>query len=328
MKRIIGISALCALLGFCFGCSNEINLHGKGEAIPIVYCLLNPLEDAQYVRVGKTFLQTQESLESNTPIDSLVWPIDAEIYVEKWENNQPVETIVFELDPLAEKDSGLFPTKGLRLYQAGFKPIPGDEYHIYVYFAEIDKIASGETIILDVPKVIDPENVPGRTVSFDTISPYHIRWRGSDQAGLYQGVFKMNYSESFNGDFRLHNCFFRTPLYYKLSPDDIYEEKINGWNFLQSVAEQIVPLSGVQRELINFEFFFYSSGPELAIMIASETGITNPFTAIRNTSNIAGGMGVFSSLTFQRFPNLEPSVITKFFLSTSSYTNHLGFLEE
>jgi hypothetical protein len=138
----------------------------------------------------------------------------------------------------------------------------------------------------------------------------------------------MNYSESLDGNFILQNCFFRTPLYYKLSPEDFYEEKINGWNFLQSVAEQVSPLPGVQRELINFEFLFYSSGPELAIMVGSEQGITNPFAVIRNTSNIAGGMGVFSSLAFQRFPNLEPSVITKYFLATSSYTNHLGFKEE
>ena len=325
MKQLINIAVLLFALSLNFSCSNNLNLHGAGEALPIVYCLLNPLEESQYVRVGKTFLQSEESLEFGISIDSLIWPIDAEIYLERWENNSPEETIIFERDYSVEKDTGLFPTKGLRLYQTNFKPDPGEEYHIYVYFEEIDKIVSGETIVMDIPQVIDPENVPGRTVSFDTISPYNIRWTAGSQAGLYQGIFKMNYSETLLADFSLQNCSFKTPLYYKLSPKDIYEEKVNGLKFLQSVAEQVSPVQGASRELINFEFYFYASGPELAILVGSETGISNPFALVRNSSNIAGGVGVFSSSCVQRFPNLKPSLTTKYFLATSVYTKDLGF---
>ncbi len=325
LQSILKTFNLLVLIGLSLGCNNEINLHGDGEAIPIVYCLLNPLEETQYVRVGKTFLQSEESLESGISLDSLIWPIDAEIYLERWENNSPEETIIFERDYSVVKDTGLFPTKGLRLYQANFKPDPGEEYHIYVYFEEIDKIVSGETLVMDVPRVIDPEYVPGRTVSFDTISSYNIRWTAGSQAGLYQGIFKMNYSETLLADFSLQNCFFKTPLYYKLNPEDIYEEKVNGFKFLQSVAEQVSPVQGASRELINFEFLFYASGPELAILVGSEMGLSNPFALVRNSSNIAGGAGVFSSVCLQRFPNLKPSLTTKYFLATSVYTKDLGF---
>lgn len=328
LPSILKAFFILVLMGLSFGCSNDINLHGDGEAVPIVYCLLNPLEETQYVRVGKTFLQSEESLESGLSLDSLIWPINAEIYLERWENNSPVETIIFERDYSAEKDTGLFPIEGLRLYQANFKPNSGEEYHIYVYFEEIDKIVSGETIIMDIPKVIDPENVPGRTVSFDTISSYNIRWKAGGQPGLYQGIFKMNYSESLSADYSLQNCLFKTPLYNKLNPEDIYEEKVNGFKFLQSVAEQISPVPGASRELMNFEFLFYASGPELAILVSSEMGLSNPFVLVRNSSNIAGGIGVFSSVCLQRFPNLKPSLTTKFFLATSVYTKHLGFKEE
>ncbi len=328
MKKLSGLSAIIIiliLLILSLGCSNDVDLYVDGEAIPIVYCLLNPLEQTQYIRVGKSFIRFEDQLDSGVPADSLIWPVDAEVYIERWENDSPIESIVFDHITEVEKDSGLFPVEGLMIYQADFEPNPEEEYHLYVYFPELDKIVSGKTVVMKVPDVLDPENVPGRTVSFDTISPYNIRWKGGDHAGLYQGIFRMNYSESLDEDFNLKSCFFRTPLYYKQVAEDIYEEKINGLNFLQSVAKQISPLPGASRDLINFEFFFYATGPELAILVGSEIGISNPFTLIRNTSNIAGGMGVFSSLTYQRFPNLEPSVITKYFLATSEYTKHLGF---
>ena len=214
------------------------------------------------------------------------------------------------------------------LYKAEFQPEPGEEYHLFVYFPELDKIVSGICQVMSIPEVIDPEIVPGRTVSFDTISTYNIRWRGGTYAGIYQGVFKMNYSESFNGNFEPQFCYFATPVYQKQFAGDLYEEEINGLNFLQAVAQQIEPVPGIKRELINFEFLFYAGGSDLALLVDSELGGANPFTLIRNTSNISGGAGVFSSLTSQRFPNLEPSAITKYFLATSIYTKDLGFKSE
>ncbi len=331
MKHSSGLSGIfltLILISFSFGCGNEVDLHGTGEPIPIVYCLLNPLNQVQYIRVGKSFLLSHDQLETDIPADSLVWPNEAQVYLKRWEDNDPAETIIFEHSTAFGKDSGYFPVEGLMVYQAEFQPNPGEEYHLFVYFPELDKIVSGITLVMSIPEVLDPENVPGRTVSFDTISPYNVRWRGGTYAGLYQGIFKMNYTESLNGDFEHHSCFFTTPVYQKQWANDLYEEKINGLNFLQSVAKQLTPVPGIQRKLINFEFLFYAGGSDLAVMVGSELSGSNPFTIIRNTSNISGGNGVFSSLTCQRFPNLEPSVITKHFLATSIYTKDLGFKPE
>ncbi|MBN1339130.1 MAG: DUF4249 family protein [Bacteroidales bacterium] len=308
-------------------CSNDLDIQGEGNAIPVVYCLLNPLEEEQFVRVGKTFLLSEERIETTIPADSTLWVEDASVYIEKWKDRNLVETIVFEVSEFSERDSGLFPSEGLKIYNAYFKPISGEEYHLFVYFDELDKIVSAETIVLDIPEIIDPVNVPGRKVSFDTISPLNIRWKAGDQEGLYQGFFKMNYTESLSDDHSFQNCMFGTRLYIINEPAEIYEEKISGLNFLKSVANQVKPIDGISREVVSFEFLFYASGPELAIIVNSETGISNPFVIIRNSSNIAGGIGVFSSLCYQRVPNLEPSETTKYFLATSTYTKNLGFSE-
>jgi len=328
MKQSLGVSQILTLLILfilTFGCNNDLDLHSTGEPIPIVYCLLNPLEQNQFVRIGKSFTMSKDQLASGTSPDSLVWPVEAEVYLERWENNNSLETIVFEHSMQIEKDSGYFPAEGLMVYHAEFQPNPGEECHLFVYFPELDKIVSGVTQVMSVPEVLDPENVPGRTVSFDTISPYIVRWRGGAYAGLYQGIFKMNYTESINENLEHHSCYFTTPIYQEQGVGEIYEEKLNGLNFLQSVAQQLEPFPGIQREIINFEFLFYAAGSDLALIVSSELGDANLFTLIQNKSNISGGVGVFSSLTCQRFPNLVPSVITKHFLATSSYTRNLGF---
>jgi hypothetical protein len=316
------------LLCLLYGCSNEVDLYGEGESIPVVYCLLNPLEGIQFVRVAKTFLSSGERLETGIPADSILWPVEASVYIEKWENNNLVETIVFEVSDILEKDTGLFPIDGLRVYSARFKPVPGEEYHLYVYFDEYDKIVSAETAVMDIPELVDPVNVPGRKISFDTIAPLNIRWKTSADEGLYQGFFKMHYSELVSYNLSFHNCIFATPVFFKTEAAEIYEEKLRGLNFLQSVSQQVKPVKGAVREAINFEFIFYATGPELAILVSSETGISNPFVIVRNSSNIAGGVGVFSSICYHRIPNLEPSKTTRYFLATSRYTNQLGFQSE
>ena len=65
MKNSSGLSGIALVLMslcICLGCSNEVDLHGDGEAIPIVYCLLNPLEQYQYVRVGKSFTRSLDQI--------------------------------------------------------------------------------------------------------------------------------------------------------------------------------------------------------------------------------------------------------------------------
>lgn len=331
MKQLLwisGISTFLILIIFSSGCSNEVDLHGTGEPVPVVYCLLNPLDQNQYIRIGKSFILSKDHLSSGPSADSIIWPDEALVYLERWEDNDPVETIMFEHSEIVEKDTGYFSNEALMIYQAQFQPNPGEEYHLYVYFPELDKIVSGQTMVMSVPKVLDPEVIPGRTVSFDTISPYTVRWRGGSFTGLYQGVFRMHYTESLQGDFEHRSCNFVTPIYQKQGVGDLYEGKLNGLNFLQSVAQQLEPVPGIQREIISFEFLFYAAGPDLAVLIDSDLNGGNPFTIIRNNSNISGGMGVFSSQTCQRFPNLVPSNTTKYFLATSQYTKNLGFKSE
>jgi len=316
------------VLVLCQACTNNIELYVNSDPTPVVYCLLNPLEDTQYVRVGRSFnLPSGESDKAISP-DSLSWSTEPEVYIEEWEDDDPVRLIIFKRSDITRRDSGLFPVSGLDVYRAEFKPVPGKEYHLFVYFEGLDKIVSAETIVMSAPEVLDPYNVPGRTISFDTISPYYLRWSGGDYPGLYQGLFKMNYSETINDNTVYESCYFKTPVYRKQSVSEIFEERVNGLNFLKSVADQLDDAPGIKREVINFEFIFYSTGSDLSILVGGDLNEGNPFSIIRNSSNIYGGSGVFSSMVIQKVTNLEASLTTKYFLATSQLTKDLGFIYE
>lgn len=328
-RHVISVIKIFAyLLGFfcCQSCTQEVEVFGSGDPVPVVYCLLNPFETIQYVRVGKSYLVYNKSIDSPPSVDSLVWPVDAEVYMQRWENNGPVETVLFDKIEIFAKDSGFFAVNGLTIYQAEFQPKSGEIYHLFVYFADLDIIVSGETQIMSSPQLLDPAIVPGRTITFDTISPYTVRWMAGDYPGLYQGIFKMNYSESLGNDVEYKSCYFSTPIYYDPGTSVMDEKRLNSQSFFQSVSEQLSPLNGVHRDVINFEFIFYSAGPDLALLVNSEMNV-NVFTSVFGFSNISGGIGVFSSRIVQRVPNLVPSVMTKYFLSKSMYTKDLGFLK-
>lgn len=316
---------LLVLINIGSGCSNHIDLYSMGESIPVVYCLLNPQEDIQYLRLGRTFNITSDFDIKKLDSDSLFWKDKTEVYIVRWENNDPVETFYFEQSDVTERDQGLFPTEGLSIYKAVFTPQPGDEYHLFVYFPDLDKIVSSITRVISIPEILDPEFVPGRVVSFDTISPYYIRWRGGDYPGLYQGVFKMNYSESDGTNMEFKSCLFETPLYDKSTEIDLFVEKISGTTFFKAISSSITVSPGMERELINFEYTFYAGSTDLAILVSEDLGGSSPFTITRNVSNITGGEGVFSSLYSKEVSNLEASVLTKHLLATSEYTKNLGF---
>lgn len=322
--QILKVLSSFSLAFSTFSCSNELILEVESNPIPIVYCFLNPMEEDQYVRVGKTFSQSSDnSLDSLS--GSLSWPTPPSVYIARWKNGNASEIIDFDIIEGSRRDSGLFPDTGLLLFNAAFKPSPGEEYHLFVHFPELDKIVSGSCQVLSIPEVIDPELVPGRLVSFDTISNYTIRWIGGEFSGVYQGVFKMYYSESINDSYELHSCYFPSPVYLRKIVGDVFEEELTGSRFLQEIAAQIDPIPNVKREIVNFEFMFYSGGDDLALLISRELGIGYSFSEINNISNISGGMGIFSSIACQRFPNLEPSNSTRYFLATSQYTRNLGF---
>ena len=53
-KRIILYQIILLLFPFYYSCEDDIEVFSGEESVPIVYCLLNPYDTVQYVRISRT----------------------------------------------------------------------------------------------------------------------------------------------------------------------------------------------------------------------------------------------------------------------------------
>ena len=76
MKKNISIVSLTAILFFAFAaCKNDFNIAANWKEIPIVYGLIDPNANVQYVKVYKAFLDQQKSaLQMASNPDSIYYP--------------------------------------------------------------------------------------------------------------------------------------------------------------------------------------------------------------------------------------------------------------
>ena len=308
------------------GCSNEISLFEEGETIPVIYCLLNPQEDIQYLRLAKIYTVTKETYQNNPIPDSTRLSEPSLIYIEEYDENDDVENIFyFKETDFPERDSGLFSDNSYSLYRAEFKPVEGKTYVLYTYFQGQDKIISGKTVIMDIPELIDPLEVPFRMITFDSLSSLVVRWTPAQNGGLYQGVFRFHYAEQLGENTDYKYVDFVTPLFSGLNTEYVSEKIINPNNFFINLSENIPVTAGVIRIPISIEFQFYATGIDVALQIHSTGSLSGDFPSIFEFTNLIGGVGIFSSYVSFRVPNLKLSPVSIRNLQTHPLTRDLGF---
>lgn len=313
----------------CFltiGCNNEIDLFEEGETTPVIYCLLNPQEDIQYLRLAKIYTVTKDTYQNNPIPDSTRLSAPSQIYVEEYNENDDVEKIFYfnEID-FPERDSGLFSDHSYSLYKSEFKPVEGKTYVLYIYFPDQDKIISGKTVVMEIPELIDPVEVPFRMITFDSLSRLVVRWTPARNGGLYQGVFRFHYAEQAGGNTENKYVDFATPLFSGIETEYISEKIINPNNFFIHLSENIPVISGVIRIPISIEFQFHATGIDVALQIHSSGSGPGDFPSIFEFTNLIGGVGIFSSYVSFRVPNLKLSPVSIQNLQTHPLTRNLGF---
>lgn len=309
-----------------FGCSNDILLFTNGDDIPVVYCLLNPQNDKQYVRLGKTFNITREIYQNDPVADSLCWSTPADIYIEYYNEVDDVEEVFyFEEVAFPERDSGLFTGQSYDLYESNFRPIEGQKYVLYVYFPEIKKIASAKTVIMSIPEIADPQDAPFRTITFDSLSNLFVRWIPALNGGLYQGCFRFHYAEENGSNTELKYVDFNTPIFSEINAEFLVEKKINSNKFFQALGRDIKEIPGVVRYPLSMEYLFYATGSDMAVQYNTTQGNSGEFSSIFEFSNINGGTGIFTSITNFRIANMHLSAVSLHNLTTNKLTRNLGF---
>jgi hypothetical protein len=316
---------LVLLFAVFASCNEDVDIYTVGQPVPIVYCLLDPADDIQYVRIGRSYVGATTNPDQAPASDSTVWDITHEIYIEEYTNGEKMETYRFDPDSTMKKDTGFFPVSNLRVYSSAFKPVPGNSYQLYVYFPDLDKMVFAKTVVHGSPQIMDPLPLSIRKINFEPGQPYTIRWYPGLNTGVYQMIFRIYYRDSSASGEEFHTADYSSAGVYNLWTDQMMEYGMGGPAFFAAMAKNIPVIPGMVREVISVEFIMISGGADLGIHYQSSVGIENNFTNLAEYSNIGNGLGVFSSRTESRIPNLTLSGVTLDELARGATTRSLGF---
>ena len=297
----------------------------EGKATPVVYCLLDPGNDIQYVRTGRTFLGDSTLTIKNPDTDSLTWDTEMFVYIEEFRSDGTKTVIPFTRETSAQKDSGFFTREALTLWSASFHPLPGFSYQLYVWFPDNNKMVTANTVINGYSELIDPAPLKGRKINFEPGQPFFVRWYPGDHSGVYSMIFRVHYQDSSAAHIWFNHADYTTRVLYETREDQLLDKPLGGPSFFQAMADQIPVRIDVSRKVISLEFMLISGNMDLAFHFQTQSTEGNLFTNLTDYSNLVNGVGIFAARNSIRVPNLELSNVTIDLLANSEWTKQLGF---
>jgi len=322
---------LCFLFLSCSflfnSCEEGIEVFSDGSSVPIVYCLLDPFDTVQYVRLSKTYIIEQ----GNNPIistgDSLIYPGNVQVSLDRWENGDIVETILFNEVNNIQKEEGLFPVEKLDLYASYNDILPETKYTLNIYLEDRGLIISAYTVTIGDLKVIDPFPLPQRRITLNSNMDYTIRCNLAQEAWIYQTITRFNYLEIYGQDTIAK--FFDWKQNVK-QPDynsaDYVTFHLNGPIFYQEMLKNIEANPDVTRKSVDMSFLFYYGGMELNYYVISISPSSSALQEKPNYTNFTNCEGIFSSLSSKEITKVQLSKIFIDSIANSIWTGHLGFV--
>jgi len=110
------------------GCREDMEITMDAPlAKPIIYCILNPNDSVQYLRIGRIFLGSQGALTTARNPDSIYFK-QVNAWLERIESDSIKELLTFQANDNQIKDTGLFSNTKGGLFQLSrnstLRPLP------------------------------------------------------------------------------------------------------------------------------------------------------------------------------------------------------------
>ncbi len=305
-------------------CTEEIDLYASHESVPVVYALLDPDYDTQYIRVGQSFFyQGKDSILDSPKLTYL--DEDFELYITYPDNLGSNKIVWFEPFTGLVRDSGMFAKEQLQIFSARLEILNNTVYKLYLHLKESGKIVYGElTSFSQKFTVIDPLDVQYRTINIYSGEDFYFRFAPVSKRAVYQAFLTFNYEDLTSGISEKHSLEFPLDIFFGEENDNIFVAKrLSGENFLRDIGQRIQAKPGVIRRPLGLDFYMSAGGEELYYLIKSANSQFG-FSAMSNT-NLDNGVGVFSTLSHKTIQNIPLSEHSIDSLAYSQYTRHLGF---
>lgn len=304
----------CALCAFFTSCSTEVDLFADGEDVPIVYALLDPDADTNFVRLTHTMKANFTFTNTQNP-DLANYPGKLDVRLSEFCNGVFIREMVLDTITVYNKEEGTFYAPAQKLYYTAehLNANTAGKRYSYRLTAELPD----RTLTADAPMVGDEHFYIRSTVadfsggnhasSGNGKALHEIWFLPAENAGIYDINMSFTFFErrTFDGDTlprtltwrlgtfyqfflpqQMHNDAFAVTYY----PADLYREldKCLGNDTLVPGLRRYlddepvhVTVTAGDRNLEEY-VYFHSMG--------------NSQNAENLTTNIIGGYGVFSTI--------------------------------
>lgn len=321
--------ATCLLLA---ACSTEVDLSADYKPTTLVYSLLDPVADTQWVKINKTFVGDGNNLDYALIRDSSEYDFDDFVAtIEELDVNENV-VATWQLDSLTIHDkeiNGIFYSPHQTVY---YIETPGGLNQEHEYKLNIDfKIKNDVDAQTDVVKVedvqmISPQQNSGanlilaQSVGTDSFEfkTYTIRFIPVESAPFYEVVVRFYYEEKLWSDMS-HTVLVDSTLKYldyyvgsfdetNISTSGHILANVSGESFFSFLANNIEANPLITREIGVFnpgaepeagtqcyDVIIHAGGDELNTYFMVNSPVTGIVQERPFYTNIGGGIGLFSS---------------------------------
>lgn len=332
MKKLL----LFCSLGFLFTtCSTELDILDDWKETMVVYGLLDPSIDTQYVRIEKAFLGPDNALSMAQNYDSINYPGGLNVYLSKFNSSGVlVAAYPMNFDTSRNKDAGIFASPRQVLYSIPTAAIaPMDPTYTYRIDISHGNISVNATTSL-VPNFIITRPFPG-SIDLRKMTPntmVSVQWNGSANARIYQVAARFYYRErdlsnnitnKVTPDWLIRTV--KTTASNAASPQSIDFDPNSFYQYLSNILVNDPNVTA--READSLKFVVYAGGEELATYMEVNAPSTSLVQEKPVYTNINNGLGLFSA-RFEKVTN--PYLLTPFTkdtLAKGRYSCHLQFLD-
>jgi len=293
--NVAKIITLIVFVFTIFACKNDLEINAPWEETPVVYGLLDPNTNVQFIRIQKTYqndinISTQQGalITDSLYFDTLVVLVkgsDGSI-----NNFTKIDTVI--------KQPGLFGNDKHFLYRSNMELNSSLNYTLQIFSPKSGKTYTATTRIIDKSTInISPIQYRPQSINLTISQSFNPR-----NAPFYDIILRFNYKE-----YPISN-----PTDSTIKSIDYFFDRnwvpnsaekrntVNARTWRAFIFKSLFPNNNVQREYVSCEFLAVGASRDL--YNAYSVTIPSPSVVQKRTeySNIPGALGIFSSRSISK----------------------------
>lgn len=331
MKKfwILSLVALASTVLF-YSCDTEVHLNAPYQSTTVLYGLLDPGADTQFVKITKTFLGDGNFYDYALIRDSseYKWEEFNSIVVEEYAAGNPNPVATHTLNPIVihnKNINGVWYGPEQTVY---YFPTPSGlngthTYKIVVDFvSRTDVNATTNVIPATTTQFQSPQVNLGLSLAYtNTVTGaiqyrdnVNLRWSPIENAEIYDLTLRFHYTELLYSDDALTQLVSTTPMYidYKIGTynasdltanSGFLNVEFNAESFFASLGSQIATNTHIRRvvgtydgsKTRSFDLLMGLANDELKTYINVNSPVTGVIQERPSYTNIVNGLGLFAS---------------------------------